>query len=88
MNVYIYILVGKKKHAVQYTIIIKRDVKYLKVKLPEATTKGFSTKKKTRTFQIILPSGETDVLDVAFRTCRPLTIHFISAGGFDGAVVH
>lgn len=25
---------------------------------------------------------------MAFRTCRPLTIHFISAGGFDGAVVH
>lgn len=35
-----------------------------------------------------VPSGETTVLDVAFRICRPLTIHFISAGGFEGAVVH
>lgn len=41
-----------------------------------------------KTLEIALPSGETTVLDVAFRTCRPLTIHFISAGGFDGAVVH
>lgn len=93
LYVCIYILVGKKKHAVQYTIIIKRDVKYLKVKLPEPTTnKRFppETKKKwkEKKLEIILPSGETDVLDVAFRTCRPLTIHFISAGGLDGAVVH
>lgn len=57
----------------------------LKVKLPEAT-KGFPNEKKK--LQIILPSGETDVLDVALRTCRPLTIHFISAGGLEGAVVH
>lgn len=35
-----------------------------------------------------VPSGEATVFDVAFRICRPLTIHFISAGGFDGAVVH
>lgn len=36
----------------------------------------------------IIPSGETTVLDVEFRICRELTVHLISAGGFDGAVVH
>lgn len=35
-----------------------------------------------------LPSGETTVFDVEFRICRELTDHFISAGGFDGAVAH
>lgn len=35
-----------------------------------------------------LPSGETTVFDVAFRTERPLTVHFTSAGGFDGSVTH
>jgi len=35
-----------------------------------------------------LPSGLTIVFEVALRTCRPPTIHLISAGGFDGAVVH
>lgn len=39
-------------------------------------------------YWLYVPSGETTVFDVAFRICRPLTIHFISAGGFDGAVVH
>lgn len=34
------------------------------------------------------PSGETTVLEVAFLTCLPATIHFISAGGFELAVVH
>lgn len=33
------------------------------------------------------PSGETTVRDVAFRTCLPVTIHLISAGGFELAVV-
>lgn len=36
----------------------------------------------------IIPSGLTTVLDVAFLICLPPTIHFISAGGFDGAVAH
>lgn len=35
-----------------------------------------------------IPSGDTTVLDVAFLACRPEIIHFISAGGLDGAVVH
>lgn len=35
-----------------------------------------------------LPSGETTVFDVVFRTGRPLTVHFTSAGGFDGSVTH
>lgn len=35
-----------------------------------------------------IPSGLTTVLDVAFLICLPPTIHFISAGGFDGAVAH
>lgn len=34
------------------------------------------------------PSGDTTVLEVAFRTCLPATIHFISAGGLLFAVVH
>lgn len=34
------------------------------------------------------PSGETTVLEVALRTCRPATIHLISAGGLLFAVVH
>lgn len=34
------------------------------------------------------PSGLTVVRDVALRICRPPTIHLISAGGFDAAVVH
>lgn len=33
------------------------------------------------------PSGETTVREVAFLTCRPATIHLISAGGFELAVV-
>lgn len=33
------------------------------------------------------PSGDTTVLDVALRTCRPATIHLISAGGLEFAVV-
>lgn len=36
---------------------------------------------------IYIPSGLTTVLDVVFLKCLPPTIHFISAGGFDGAVV-
>lgn len=35
-----------------------------------------------------LPSGLTTVRDVALRIWRPPTVHLISAGGFDGAVVH
>lgn len=89
---YIYIHVGKKKHAVQYTIIIKRETLNISQwKITRNNNKRFpkkKTKKKKKTLEIALPSGETTVLDVAFRTCRPLTIHFISAGGFDGAVVH
>lgn len=38
--------------------------------------------------EFYIPSGETTVFEVAFRICFPATIHFISAGGFDGAVVH
>lgn len=38
--------------------------------------------------KINIPSGETTVFEVAFRICFPATIHFISAGGFDGAVAH
>lgn len=34
------------------------------------------------------PSGETTVLEVAFLTCLPATIHLISAGGLLLAVVH
>lgn len=33
------------------------------------------------------PSGEATVLEVAFLICLPATIHFISAGGFEFAVV-
>lgn len=40
-------------------------------------------------FEVVIqpPSGEMTVLDVAFRTCLPATIHFISAGGLEFAVV-
>lgn len=34
------------------------------------------------------PSGEITVRLVEFRSCRPPTVHLISAGGLDGAVVH
>lgn len=34
------------------------------------------------------PSGDTTVLEVAFLTCLPDTIHLISAGGLLLAVVH
>lgn len=37
---------------------------------------------------ISIPSGEMTVFEVTFRICFPPTIHLISAGGFDGAVVH
>lgn len=41
-------------------------------------------------FDVVIqpPSGETTVLEVAFLTCLPVTIHLISAGGFEFAVVH
>jgi hypothetical protein len=40
-------------------------------------------------FEVVIqpPSGETTVLEVAFLTCLPATIHLISAGGFEFAVV-
>lgn len=40
-------------------------------------------------FDVVIqpPSGDTIVLEVALRTCRPVTIHFISAGGFEFPVV-
>lgn len=44
--------------------------------------------KKLFEWEINIPSGETTVFEVAFRICFPATIHFISAGGFDGAVAH
>lgn len=41
-------------------------------------------------FDVVIrpPSGETIVLEVALRTCLPVTIHFISAGGLEFPVVH
>lgn len=44
--------------------------------------------KKLFEWEINIPSGETTVFEVAFRICFAATIHFISAGGFDGAVAH
>lgn len=40
-------------------------------------------------FDVVIhpPSGETTILDVAFLTCLPATIHFISAAGLLFAVV-
>lgn len=40
-------------------------------------------------FEVVIqpPSGETTVLDVAFLTCLPPTIHLISAGGLELGVV-
>lgn len=35
-----------------------------------------------------LPSGDTTVREVVFWMRRPFTIHLISAGGLDGAVLH
>lgn len=35
-----------------------------------------------------VPSGETTVREVVFWMRRPFTIHLISAGGLDGAVLH
>lgn len=40
-------------------------------------------------FEVVIqpPSGDTTVLEVAFLTCLPATIHLISAGGLEFAVV-
>lgn len=40
-------------------------------------------------FEVVIqpPSGDTMVFEVAFRTCLPVTIHFISAGGLEFPVV-
>lgn len=34
------------------------------------------------------PSEDSIVLEVALRTCLPVTIHLISAGGFEFPVAH
>lgn len=36
-------------------------------------------------FEVVIqpPSGDTIVFEVAFLTCLPVTIHLISAGGFE-----